>query len=45
LTILPFAEFLEGRPYHGLRADDAVPTDPHVGEVAADDGLRLESMF
>ena len=39
------AELLEGRPDDGLAGDDAVPPHPHVGEVAADDGLGLDNVF
>ena len=38
---LPFAELLEGRSDDGSGADDAVPADPDVSQVPADDGLRL----
>ena len=42
---LPFAELLERRSDDGLRADDAVPADPDVGQVPPDDGLRLDNVL
>ncbi len=44
-VFLPFAELLEGRSDDGLRADDAVTSDAHVGQVAADDGVRLHNVL
>ena len=42
---LPLAKLLEGGPDDGPGADDAVSTDPNVGQVPADDGLVLNDVF
>lgn len=37
---IPFAEFFEWWSDNSFPADDAVPANPHVGQVSSDDTLR-----